>query len=484
MPTEKKDWSTAVSNDTASHEYRAFVNDRDRDISAFLDFEPSRGIDLLPSAPVAERADARSLSGMPFAIKDNIAVRGFRLSCGSKILESFVAPYTATAVERLCAAGAVPVGKTNLDEFGMGSSCDSSAFARTNNPWDLTRVAGGSSGGSAAAVAAGLVPFALGTDTGGSIRQPAAFCGVYGLKPTYGAVSRYGLVAYASSLDCLGVIAADPEICRAVFAVMRGEDEHDQSTYAPEPAETESRRAGAKSGSGGAPVSRIAILRDTEGLDSAIRAAYLDAAEKYRAAGVSVTEIEFSSLKYAVPTYYTIATAEASANLARYTGIRYGNRPEYAENPEELVRKARTDGFGPEVKLRILLGTYVLRSGFQDKYYNRAQKIRTVIRTEFVDAFSEFDAVLMPVFPSPAFVHDDPERDSFRQKIGDIYTTAASLAGVPALTFPAGITRGLPIGLQLVGPEFSENLLLDAASIVATPVTFPDAFPPVYGFGR
>jgi aspartyl-tRNA(Asn)/glutamyl-tRNA(Gln) amidotransferase subunit A len=326
-------------------------------------------------------------------------------------------------------------------------------------------VPGGSSGGSAAAVAAGIVPFALGSDTGGSIRQPASFCGVYGLKPTYGSVSRYGLVAYASSLEGVGVVAESVDLCEDVFTVMRGRDALDHSSVAP-PRETGS----------GEPtdepmdkpmdkptVKRIGVLGGDLGLSEGVKKGYERAIEVLKDQGYEVAEVPLPMLDYVVPAYYTIATAEASANLARFTGVRYGYRPEYAENPEELVRKARSEAFGEEVKLRILLGTYVLRSGFQDQYYLRAQKIRTAIRNEFDNVFAQVGAIMMPVYPVQAFAHGEGELDAFQQKLADKFTSTANLTGSPALAIPAGTEGGLPVGVQIMAPAFEEARLFEVA---------------------
>lgn len=474
-------WKTLLTTPEATAKYGDSVRDRDRDLGAFLEFDPQRGREAIADTNAAgdtkpgTSAQSAPLAGAPFAVKDNIAVAGFRLTCGSRMLEEFSSPYTATAVQRLCDAGAIPVGKTNLDEFGMGSSTDTSALGVTNNPWDRSRVAGGSSGGSAVAVAAGMVPFALGSDTGGSIRQPAAFCGVYGLKPTYGAVSRYGLVAYASSLESIAVAAADVDTTEAVFRAMRATDEMDQSTI-----ECPADLADA---SGAADTAlRIGVLGGELGLDPAVTAGYRRATDALKAAGFAVTEVDLPTMEYAVPAYYTIAAAEASANLARYTGIRYGLRPDYAENPEELVRTARDQGFGPEVKLRILLGTYVLRSGFQDQYYLRAQKVRTAIRNDFDRLFADVDVLLMPVFPTAAFPHGDAGLTPFQQKVADRFTTTANLAGVPALALPAGVEAGLPVGVQALAPAFHEHRLFAVARTLASklPLATPPDYPPLW----
>ncbi|WP_304226318.1 amidase family protein [Gracilinema caldarium] len=502
------------------------------------------------SAPGA----ASPVADLPFAAKDNIAALGFGLTCGSRLLEDFRATYTATAIQRLTDAGAKLVGKTNLDEFGMGSSTDNSALKRTNNPWDPERVAGGSSGGSAAAVAAGLVPFALGSDTGGSVRQPAAFCGVVGLKPTYGAVSRFGLVAYASSLETIGILADSSRRARDVFRIIEGEDPLDETTAAARLAaglgsapqdgagagHSSSRQGAFTPGGSGQTDSshagKILAVLDSASLAEAVRAAvqgagrestsgaavqdggehspggrvrpsgidprdlaefsglleqevlagFSKAVDAYRAMGYRIREVSIPSLAYSVPVYYTIATAEASANLARFDGIRYGKRPEWAENPEDLIDKTRAMGFGPEVKLRILLGTFVLRSGFQDRYYLQAQRLRKRITADFLSLFSGDEAaqaLLMPVFPTRAFGREggkagSPALSSFAQKAADLFTVPANLAGLPAISFPASVEGGLPVGVQLVGSPFSEELLCALAEEYETahPIPHPEGF--------
>ena len=415
------------------------------------------------------------LEGLPFAIKDNIAVEGMPLTCGSKILKAFTSPFSATAVQNLINAGALPVGKTNLDEFGMGSSTDDSALGRTNNPWDTSRVAGGSSGGSAAAVATGQVSFALGTDTGGSVRQPAAFCGVYGLKPTYGVVSRYGLVAYASSLEVIGAFARNVDLLEEVFQTMRGQDPRDNTSLLhPDDAHPGASPSG-RTLTPVAPLSKgavIGVLRGDLGLDPAVQESYDEAMEALKKLGYILEEEELPSLEYGLPAYYVIAAAEASANLARYTGIRYGFRAEDTEDLDGLVRESRHRGFGREVKLRILLGTYVLRSGFQDRYYLRAQKIRTAIREDFSRIFQSAAAIMMPVFPTQAFPHGEGGLDSFQQKVADRFTTAANLAALPALTVPTALKEGLPTAIQFMTPAFGEKRLFALAR------EFAGIFPP------
>lgn len=437
-------WKRIYHDGAVKNSYLAYAEAWNRKTNAFLQFD----LDRSEAAFGGEAPATTDLADVPFAVKDNIAVRGFQLTCGSKILEGLVSPYTATAAAELTRAGARVVGKTNLDEFGMGSSNENSARGAANNPWDLSKVTGGSSGGSAAAVAAGIVPFALGSDTGGSIRQPAAFCGVYGLKPTYGTVSRYGLVAYASSLEVIGVLSRSPETAEAVFDIIKGPDSRDHSSVEHKPEGPEKK------------VKRIGCLPENQ-IDAreAVKRRYRYCIDELGSLGYETVEVEVPALEYTVPAYYTIATAEASANLARYNGIRYGRRPAETDSYEELVLRARSDGFGEEVKLRVLLGTYVLRSGFQEQYYIRAQKIRTAIRQGFADCFDRVDLLLMPVFPTNAFSHGKAGLIPFQQKLADIYTSSANLAGIPALAFPTGIEEGVPAGMQLLAPPFEERLL-------------------------
>ncbi len=461
-------WNTILTD--SRDDYAQFLADQDRDSGAFLEIGSREQWAATSESAAGSEPAARTEPSLPLpiAVKDNIAVKGYHLTCGSKMLDALQSPYDAAAVRRLREAGATVVGKTNLDEFGMGSSTDNSALKQTNNPWDYSRVAGGSSGGSAAAVAQQLVPVALGSDTGGSIRQPAAFCGVYGLKPTYGTVSRYGLVAYASSLEVIGVLGADIRTVADTYRAMRGQDEQDHSTVAIPPEATAAVPTG--------EVKTIGVFQGNLGLDDAVDRNYRQTADALKQLGYRIEPIELSTLEYVVPAYYTIAAAEASANLARYNGVRYGYRPVFSENPEELMRMARSEAFGDEVKLRIVLGTYVLRSGFQDQYYTRAQKIRTLIRRELAQRFQEVDLILAPTFPVQAFAHGDGAMDPFQQKVADRFTGIANLAAIPALTIPSGIEDGLPVGMQLMGPAFREERLFSVAEHFATvvPVRFPD----------
>jgi aspartyl-tRNA(Asn)/glutamyl-tRNA(Gln) amidotransferase subunit A len=441
-------WRGILADSKRAAAHREYVESWEKKIRAFTVLRPA-------GQAAVSGSEEGPLSNIPYGVKDNIAVDGFPLSCGSGILDGFVSPYSATAVRRLSDEGAVVYGKCNLDEFGMGSSCENSIHGPTSNPWKLSCVPGGSSGGSAAAVAAGQVPFALGSDTGGSVRQPASFCGVYGLKPTYGAVSRYGLVAYASSLECIGVLSRDIETARQVFGIIRGRDPLDQTSI--------DYRPGEESPAG----RRIAVLEGLEDLNPGVARVYRETLEGFRALGWEIMPVGLESLEYAVPAYYTIATAEASANLARYTGIRYGRRAE-ANTHMDMVKATRSEGFGHEVKLRILLGTYVLRSGFQDQYYGRAMRIRTLIAREFARLFASAGLLLMPTFPSAAFGHGDSGLDPFQQKLADKFTVAANLAGLPALSFPSGMDQGLPVGMQLMAPARCEQRLFEAAEEFGT----------------
>jgi aspartyl-tRNA(Asn)/glutamyl-tRNA(Gln) amidotransferase subunit A len=402
---------------------------------------------------------AGALCGVPVAIKDVLDLEGLPTTCGSRILEGYKPPFTATALRRLEAAGAVIVGKTNMDEFAMGSSTENSGYKTTRNPWDLARVPGGSSGGSAAAVAAQMSPLALGTDTGGSIRQPAALCGIYGLKPTYGRVSRYGLVAFASSLDQIGPFARTVEDLALCAAALFGPDPCD-STSAPEPV-PDFRAALSKGATGlriGVPWGFL-----KEGVEEKTLEAFRAALRALEGAGATVVEVALPHLPHAIATYYVVATAEASSNLARYDGVRYGRRRP-AAGLKAMYGDTRDHGFGAEVKRRIILGTFVLSSGYYDAYYLRAQKVRTLIRRDFETAFEACDVVATPTTPTPAFRLGEKTDDPLQMYLADIFTVPANLAGIPGLSLPAGLADGLPVGLQLLGRPWGEADLLRAAA--------------------
>jgi aspartyl-tRNA(Asn)/glutamyl-tRNA(Gln) amidotransferase subunit A len=401
-----------------------------------------------------------ALAGVPVLVKDNICTRFGRTTCSSRILENFRAPYDAHVVERLEAAGAVILGKTNMDEFAMGSSTENSAFGATRNPWATDRVPGGSSGGSAAAVAVGLVPGALGSDTGGSIRQPASFCGITGLKPTYGRVSRYGLVAYGSSLDQIGPLTRNVRDAALLLEVIAGHDSRDStSVNSPVP----SYSAGLDAPLDGM---RIGYAEEYfgEGLDPEVRRTVEAAVDVYRAAGAAIVPVHLPHMKYAIASYYLIATAEASSNLARYDGVHYGHRTTKPEDYIDVYRASRQEGLGAEVRRRIMLGTYALSSGYYDAYYLKALKVRTLIMRDFERAFEQVDAIACPTAPTPAWVAGEKVSDPLATYLMDIYTVSVNLAGIPAVSVPCGFSSGgLPIGLQLMGPHFAEERLLRIA---------------------
>ncbi|MGH9915258.1 MAG: Asp-tRNA(Asn)/Glu-tRNA(Gln) amidotransferase subunit GatA, partial [Pyrinomonadaceae bacterium] len=398
-----------------------------------------------------------------------ICVRGLQASCGSKILGSYHPPYDATVTERLRNAGMIIVGKTNCDEFAMGSSNENSAFGPVRNPWNTDYVPGGSSGGSAAAVAAGMVPVALGSDTGGSIRQPAALCGVVGIKPTYGRVSRYGLVAFGSSLDQIGVFARNTEDAARVLGVIAGHDTRDATTAEIEVPDYVAEFT--------APVTglRLGIPRALfgEGLDGEVRSSVEAAIEVYRKLGVRIVDVELPHTKYSIAAYYIIATAEASSNLARFDGVRYGYRSKNASTLSEMYCRTRDEGFGAEVKRRIMLGTFVLSSGYYDAYYRKGQQVRTLNREDFKRAFELCDAIVTPTSPSPAFKFGQKTDDPLAMYLCDIYTVSMNLAGIPGVSIPCGLTsEGLPIGMQLVGPHWTEGRLLRLGNVYAQAAPF------------
>ncbi len=433
----------------------------DGKIHAFLSHDAG---DALAQADAADKELSggvkKPLLGIPIAVKDVLAVKNQPLNCGSKILGQFISPYDATAVEKLKAAGAIVFGRLNMDEFAMGSSTENSAFGTTKNPWDTARIPGGSSGGSAAAVAADECIASLGSDTGGSIRQPAALCGCVGLKPTYGRISRYGLVAFASSLDQIGPFTKDVRDAATLLGVLSGADPRD-ATSVPVPVPDYAAAL-----DGNIKGLKLGLPREymIGGLDPEVKAAVDAAVKQYEKLGAEVVEISLPHTDYAVATYYIIATAEASANLARFDGIRYGARID-GSDPIELYAKTRGAGFGPEVKRRIILGTYVLSSGYYDAYYLRAQKVRTLIRNDFLKEFETVDAIVTPTTPTAAFKIGEKSDDPLQMYLSDIFTISCNLAGICGVSVPCGFTRSpkLPIGLQLLGPPFGEARLLKLA---------------------
>jgi aspartyl-tRNA(Asn)/glutamyl-tRNA(Gln) amidotransferase subunit A len=427
-------------------------------LNAFLQIDREGA---LGRAEEIERSgNAGPLAGIPIAVKDNICVNGLQASCGSKILGDYHPPYDATVIERLTTAGAVVIGKTNCDEFAMGSSNENSAFGPVRNPWDTTRVSGGSSGGSATAVAAGIVPVALGSDTGGSVRQPASLCGVVGMKPTYGRNSRYGLVAFASSLDQIGVFAREVEDVARVLGVIAGRDPQDATTAdVPVPDYVASLTGDLKGARIGFPRALFG-----KGLDDEVKNSVETVVDVYRDLGAQIVDVELQHAGYAIAVYYIIATAEASSNLARFDGVRYGFRAEDAPELRQMYRRTRAEGFGAEVKRRIMLGTYVLSAGYYDAYYRKAQQVRTLIKNDFLKAFASCEAIITPTSPTPAFAIGEKTDDPLAMYLNDIYTVTANLAGIPGISVPCGLSsERLPIGFQLLGPYWSEDRLLNFA---------------------
>jgi len=453
------------------------IEAKDGGLGAFLlpladsALERARTLDRLP------RNERGSLHGVPIAVKDIISVEGSRTTAGSRILEGYVSPYSATAIERLADAGAVILGKTNLDEFAMGSSTENSAFQTTRNPWNPDRVPGGSSGGSAAAVAARLAPAGLGTDTGGSIRQPAALCGVVGLKPTYGRVSRYGLVAFASSFDQIGPIARTAEDAGLVLEIIAGADPKDStSSTRPVPRYSEEIARDVRS-------LRVGIPRDIlgEGVDESVLKAFDRAARTLAELGVALEEVSLPAAKHAIACYYVLVTAEASSNLARYDGVRYGLRTR-SSGLHEMMSASRGAGFGREVKRRILLGTFVLSAGYYDAYYEKAQRVRSLIGRDFARAFERVDAVILPTSPETAFPLGAKSEDPLSMYLADVFTITANLTGTPAVSFPAGFdTAGLPIGVQLIGRHFEEGTILRMAHAFQSATDYHRSVPPMAG---
>ncbi|MEI6667589.1 MAG: Asp-tRNA(Asn)/Glu-tRNA(Gln) amidotransferase subunit GatA [Acidobacteriota bacterium] len=452
------------------------------DLNAFLlvdqDGARRRAADL-DTAP--DRAACGALAGVPVAIKDNLSTAGLDTTAGSRMLQGYRPPYTATAVARLEAAGAVVVGKTNCDEFAMGSSNEHSAFGPVRNPWARDRTPGGSSGGSAAAVAAGMAPIALGSDTGGSVRQPAGFCGIVGIRPTYGRVSRYGLVSFASSLDQIGVFATTVADAARVLGVMAGEDPRDATTAsAPVPDWTAALTGDIRGCRIGVPTALIA-----SGVDPDVAHAVATAASVLRDRGATVEHVDLPHSALAIPVYYVIATAEASSNLARYDGVRYGHRTDEPGSLLQMYERSRDEGFGAEVKRRIILGTFVLSAGYSDAFYARAQQVRRVITAELESVLTGVDAVLLPTSPTPAFRLGERLDDPLQMYLADVFTVGSSLAGLPALSMPGGYSAsGLPIGIQLIGRRFDEAGLMRLAEAYERDTRWFERRPPAACGGR
>ena len=441
-----------------TQDYLSKIHTDDSKYNSFITVSDDRALESAKAADALRAAGkATELTGVPIAVKDIFCTEGVKTTCGSKMLDNFIAPYESTATQKLKDAGVVTLGKTNLDEFAMGSSTESSFYGPTRNPWNLDCVPGGSSGGSAVAVAAGLAPAALGTDTGGSIRQPAAFCGITGLKPTYGRVSRWGMIAYGSSLDQGGPMTQTAEDAAIILNAIAGFDPKD-STSMDRPVEDYTATLSA-------PLAglRIGLPKEYfgDGLDDGIRASVMDAVKQFENMGATVKEISLPRTELSIPAYYIIAPAEASTNLSRYDGVRYGYRCENPQDLADLYLRSRSEGFGDEVKRRILVGTYALSTGYYDAYYRKAQQLRRLIKQDFVAALADVDVIMGPTTPSPAWKIGAKKQDPVAMYLEDIYTLSVNLAGLPAMSIPCGFKNGLPVGLQVIGDYFSEAKLLN-----------------------
>lgn len=452
----------------------------DPEVGAYLSTFGERALAVAKSVDerIAKGESVGPLAGVPIAVKDNMCTSFGATTCASKILQNFNSPYNAHVIDKLTAAGAVIVGKCNMDEFAMGSSTENSGLKETANPWDTSRVPGGSSGGSAAAVAARMCFGALGSDTGGSVRQPASFCGIVGLKPTYGRVSRYGLVAYGSSLDQIGPLTRDVADTALLLNVISGRDERDSTCVSDEVAPMYDYLAKLDKA---VEKLRIGVVPQfNEGADANVQKAIAAALDVYKALGAEIVAIEMPHFEYAIATYYVIATAEASSNLARYDGVHYGHRTSDPKDYVEVYSKSRAEGFGREVKRRIMLGTYVLSSGYYDAYYLKALKVRNLIRQDFTNAFAKTDCIMMPVAPTAAFKKGEKTADPLQMYLADVYTIAANLAGIPGISIPCGFDgAGLPIGLQILSDVFTEEKLLRIARMFEAKTDFHTKKPAV-----
>ena len=459
------------------------INEKEKDVQAFITELTEEG--MKQAEQIQAKIDAGDkvgeLAGIPIGIKDIICTKGVKTTCASKMLENFVSPYDATVMKKINAEEMIDLGKLNMDEFAMGGSTEYSYFKKTRNPWDLSRVPGGSSGGSAAAVAANMVPWALGTDTGGSIRQPASLCGVVGLKPTYGLVSRYGVVAFASSLDQVGVFTKDVQDCATLLNVIAGHDEKDTTSVdAGLKDYTQSLKRDVKGLKIGVPKEFYG-----EGINSEVKESLEKAIEKYKEMGAEIEEFSLDISNYALATYYIIACAEASSNLGRFDGIRYTYRAPEAKTLKEIYKKSRSEAFGAEVKRRIILGTYVLSSGYYDAYYKKAQQVRTLVMNEFNKAFEKYDIIVTPVSPTTAFKLGERSTNPMEMYLADICTVSVNIAGLPGMSVPCGVdSQGLPIGMQIIGNKFSEETIIKAAYAYEQATNFREKYKPTFKGGN
>ena len=458
------------------------INEKEKDVKAFVTTLTDES--MKQAEEIEKKVEAGEITGefagIPIGIKDNMCTKGVKTTCSSRMLENFIAPYDATVVEKLNAENMIDLGKLNMDEFAMGGSTEYSYFKKTCNPWNLNKVPGGSSGGSAAAVAANLVPWALGSDTGGSIRQPSSFCGVVGLKPTYGLVSRYGLVAFASSLDQIGPITKDVRDCAMLLNLIAGHDERDTTSSDREKVDyTLSLKNDVKGLKIGVPKEFFA-----EGINEEVKAKLEEAIEKYKELGAEVEEFSLDIAKYSLAAYYIVACAEASSNLGRFDGIRYGYRTPEFKDLKEIYKKSRSEGFGPEVKRRIILGTYVLSSGYYDAYYKKAQQVRTLVMNEFNKAFEKYDIVLTPTSPTVSFDIGSKSENPLEMYLADICTVSVNIAGLPGISIPCGVdSEGMPVGMQLIGNRFQEETILNAAYTYEQATKFREKYKPQFKGG-
>ena len=457
------------------------INEKEKDVQAFVTLLTDEAISQAEKIQEGiEKGEInQEFAGIPIGIKDNLCTKGIKTTCSSKMLENFVSPYDATVIEKLNNEKIIDLGKLNMDEFAMGGSTETSYFKKTKNPWNLSKVPGGSSGGSAAAVASNMVPWALGSDTGGSIRQPSAFCGVVGLKPTYGLVSRYGLVAFASSLDQIGPITKDVKDCAMLLNLIAGADAKDTTSV------EQPKKDYVKALTGDIKGLKIGVPKEFfgEGINSEVKESLEKAIEIYKNMGAEIEEFSLDIANYALATYYIIACAEASSNLGRFDGIRYTYRtPEY-KDLKELYKKTRSEGFGAEVKRRIILGTYVLSSGYYDAYYKKAQKVRTMVMNEFNKGFKKYDVILTPTSPTVAFGIGEKSNNPLEMYLADICTVSVNIAGLPGISIPCGVDKqGMPIGMQLIGNKFKEETILNTAYAFEQEYKFREKYKP--GFRR
>ncbi len=455
------------------------INEKEKDVQAFITLITDEALEK--SKNIEEKVNKGEikgeLAGIPIGIKDNMCINGVKTTCASKMLENFIAPYNATVIEKINDENMISLGKTNMDEFAMGSSTETSYFKKTKNPWDLSRVPGGSSGGSAAAVASNMVPWALGSDTGGSIRQPAGCCGIVGLKPTYGLVSRYGLIAYASSLDQIGTFTKDVEDTAILLNVIAGHDDKDTTS-----AEIE-KRDYTKALKNDVKGLRIAVPKEFfgDGINKEVKEIIEKAIEKYKELGAIIEEVSLNVAEYALATYYIIACAEASSNLGRFDGIRYGYRSPKFNNLRDIYINSRSEGFGDEVKRRIILGTYVLSSGYYDAYYKKAQQVRTLVKNKFDEVFENHDIILTPIAPTTAFKIGEKSDNPLEMYLSDICTVSVNIAGLPGLSIPCGVDRGgMPVGMQLIGKRFGEETILNAGYTYEQATKFRETYKPTF----